>query len=74
LADFADKAAVAIRLRTATDSLTDPRDWKIAREYIRELETTAWWEESADRTAEASGPDEPPAVMADDRFDPAGPQ
>ena len=41
MTDFEDKAAVAIRLRTATDSLTDLRDWEIARLYIRELEAAA---------------------------------
>ena len=41
MAKFDDPAAAAIRLRTATASLTDLRDWEIARRYIRELEASA---------------------------------
>ena len=52
LTDFEDKAAVAIRLRTATASLTDLRDWEIARQYIRELETSAM--DVADHTPRSS--------------------
>lgn len=66
LADFEDKAAVAIRLRTATDSLTDLRDWDIARQYIRELEASALAEDwrPADRATATHGRQSPEADIS----------
>ena len=41
MVNFNDPIAAAIRLRGATDGLTDLRDWDIVREYLQELEASA---------------------------------
>jgi hypothetical protein len=39
--DFSDPGAIAERLRWATDSLTDPSDQALVRDYLRELDDIA---------------------------------
>jgi len=39
--NYNDPKAAANRIRAATASLTDPRDWDVATQYVRELEALA---------------------------------
>lgn len=41
MANFEDPLEASKRLRSATESLTDPRDLKVVREYLHELERLA---------------------------------
>jgi hypothetical protein len=51
--------AIADRLRTATQSLSNPQDLRVAEEYIRELEAIAKEQEAADASDPVSGFDRP---------------
>jgi hypothetical protein len=59
MANFRDRRAIAERLRSATLSLTDPKDAAIVNEYLRELEQIAREQEAEDaRAAEKARLDE----------------
>ena len=47
MVDFSNPKAAAERLRAATESLNDPRDLLIVKEYLAELERRPWLKQDA---------------------------
>jgi len=48
MADFTDVQATARRIRAAVESLTDPDDLRVVRDYLSELELLAAQQEAED--------------------------
>ena len=51
--DFNDVQATARRIRAAVESLTDPEDLRVVRDYLSELELLAAQQEAEDARARA---------------------
>ena len=52
---FSDRGRAADRLRAATQSLTNPKDVEVVRQYLHELEEAARQQQKADKSSGSAG-------------------